>query len=320
MLSTFLGALPSDNAYEAHSVIRDTCSIPGLAQLTQRGPGADEIGRMLGLISATTGEFAGETTARGWRVTAGRGRDMRRADSYLSNDIEHAHEVFDGFTGTFQLSAIGPISLAAQIELATGEKFLADRGALCELVGAHFEGIQRLGEQITSRLPGAEVVFALDEPLFGRVRDGAIKTQSGYRRYEPIAQIELVELLTATMKLGPIWFNFGEDVAAISGIRTGQVAGFVISQSMLSAPNFDLLGELVEAKQELVLRTDAPSIREIVEGQKLIANQIGFSLETWISQTNLGVPVLAQDNEMSGFQARIELINKAITALNEESM
>src|ERR1035438_2020795 len=83
--ATGIGSMPGTDPAEAMRVIVDELpEFPYLPELPDRGPGADLIGRTAGLLI----DIPVEVTPRGWRLAERPGRDLARARSMLSSDLE----------------------------------------------------------------------------------------------------------------------------------------------------------------------------------------------------------------------------------------
>ena len=77
--------MPGGNPLEAAQLIFDEVpDLPFLAELPGRGPGADMIGRTAALLV----DIPVEVTPGGWRIADHPGRDMRRARTMLSSDLD----------------------------------------------------------------------------------------------------------------------------------------------------------------------------------------------------------------------------------------
>ena len=62
----------------------------------RRGPGADLVGRTAGLLASVAPDLAVETTPAGWRFADAPGREMRRARSWLGEDLDALEEALAG--------------------------------------------------------------------------------------------------------------------------------------------------------------------------------------------------------------------------------
>ena len=71
----------------------------------------------------------------------------------------------EGYTGVLKISACGPWTMAATIELARSqEPVLADRGAVSDLTASLAEGVTGHVAEVAARVPGARLLLQLDEP------------------------------------------------------------------------------------------------------------------------------------------------------------
>src|SRR4051794_14433081 len=118
-----VGSLPGTEPLEAVPLpLTVLPGLPYLPELPARGAGADMIGRTAGLLV----EMPVEVTPSGWRFAGHAGRDVRRAVSYLGQDLDALEERGQGYAGALKVQAAGPWTLAATVELAYGDKALRD--------------------------------------------------------------------------------------------------------------------------------------------------------------------------------------------------
>ncbi len=184
MWTTGVGSMPGTDPAESARIVAGELDVPHVPELPARGPGSDMIGRTLGIVVATTGEFAGETTPTGWRLPAGRaggeiGRQMRRAQSWLAEDLDMLAEQLVGFQGTVKVQVAGPWTLAASVESARGVRLVADAGHCAELAVALGESLAAHLADVSRRVPGAALVVQLDEPLLPVVMAGRVRPPAG---------------------------------------------------------------------------------------------------------------------------------------------
>src|SRR6266702_4840140 len=153
--------------------------LPHLAELPARGPGADLTGRTAAFLI----ELPVETTSTGWRFAARPGRDLSRARSLLSADLDALEETASGYQGPLKIQVCGPWTLAATIELARSQNpALADMGAVAELIESLAEGVRAHVGDVRKRVPGGQLVLQLDEPSLPTVLAGSVPTASGLNR------------------------------------------------------------------------------------------------------------------------------------------
>ena len=172
--------MPGTNPAEAMRVVAgELPDFPYLPELPDRGPGADLIGRTAGLLV----DLPVEVTPRGWRLAERPGRDVARARSMLSSDLDVLEEVLDGFRGPVKIQLCGPWTLAATLELPrTLNVAVADPGAVADLTASLAEGAAAFAADVAKRIPGARLVVQFDEPALPAVAGGMVPTASGLSR------------------------------------------------------------------------------------------------------------------------------------------
>lgn len=137
--ATGVGSMPGGDAREAAKMVAGSFDdFPHLPELPARGPGADMIGRTIGLLV----EMYGHVEPSGWRISDRPGRDTRRARSWLGEDLDALEEHTQGYEGPLKVQAVGPWTLAASLELRNGEASLGDPGAVRDLAGSLAEGLR----------------------------------------------------------------------------------------------------------------------------------------------------------------------------------
>jgi hypothetical protein len=178
--ATGVGSLPGTDPLEAMRLVFDELpDLPHLPELPARGPGADLTGRTAALLV----DLPVELTPAGWRFAGRPGRDLNRARSFLSADLDALEEIADGYQGPLKIQACGPWTLAATIELIRSQDpALADPGAVADLIASLAEGIAGHVADVGERVPGARIVLQLDEPGLPAVIAGEVPTASGLNR------------------------------------------------------------------------------------------------------------------------------------------
>ena len=185
--------MPGTNPAEAMRVVAgELPDFPHLPELPDRGPGSDLTGRAASLLV----EIPVEVTPRGWRLAERPGRDLIRARSMLSSDLDVLEEVLDGYRGSLKIQLCGPWTLAATLELPrTLNVAIADPGAVADLTASLAEGAAAHVAEIAKRVPGARIVVQLDEPALAAVAGGEVPTASGFSRIAPVEAETLRERL-----------------------------------------------------------------------------------------------------------------------------
>src|SRR5271157_5968741 len=188
--------MPGTNPAEAmRVVVGELPDFPHLPELPDRGPGADLTGRTAALLV----DMAVEVTPRGWRLAERPGRDLARARSMLSSDLDAFEEVLDGFRGPVKVQLCGPWTLAATLELSrTMNVALADPGAVADLTASLAEGAAAFAADVARRVPGARLVVQFDEPALPSALAGLVPTQSG------LSRLAAVEDDTAAARLSQV--------------------------------------------------------------------------------------------------------------------
>jgi methionine synthase II (cobalamin-independent) len=172
--------MPGTDPAEAMQVIAgELPDFPHLPELPDRGPGADLTGRTAALLI----DIPVEVSPRGWRLAERPGRDLTRARTMLSSDLDVLEEVLQGFRGPVKIQLCGPWTLAATLELPkTMSVALADPGAVADLTTSLAEGAAAHVAEVAKRVPGARLVVQFDEPALPAVIAGLVPTASGLSR------------------------------------------------------------------------------------------------------------------------------------------
>jgi methionine synthase II (cobalamin-independent) len=176
--ATGIGSMPGTEPLETAKLIAgELPGFPHLAELPERGPGADMIGRAAALLIG----MPVEVTPRGWKLSDHPGREMRRARSMLSSDLDAMQEALDGYAGPLKVQIAGPWTLAATLEQHRSmDRALADPGAVRDISASLAEAAVAHLADVARRVPGAMLVFQLDEPALPAVQQGRVPTASGY--------------------------------------------------------------------------------------------------------------------------------------------
>jgi hypothetical protein len=198
--ATGIGSMPGTNPMEAARIIAgELPDFPHLAELPGRGPGADLTGRTAALLV----DIPVDVTPRGWRIADHPGRDLRRARTMLSADLDAMEEALDGYQGLLKVQLAGPWTLAATIEQPRSlNPALADPGLVTDLAASLAEGAAAHVAEVAKRLPQATLAVQFDEPALPAVIRGSVPTASGLSRVrapdEEVLRERLRQVLTAT--------------------------------------------------------------------------------------------------------------------------
>ncbi|MER6251217.1 methionine synthase [Streptomyces sp. NPDC001584] len=259
--ATGVGSLPGGDAREAAKTVTGSFEeFPYLAELPARGPGADMIGRSLGLLV----DMYAHVEPSGWRISDRPGRDSKRARSWLGEDLDALEEFTQGYTGKLKVQAVGPWTLAGALELHGGEAVLQDPGACRDLAGSLAEGLREHLADVRKRIPGAQVVLQIDEPSLTAVLLGRVRSASGYRTYRAVDRQVVEGALRDLFAVhdGEVVVHACAPEVPFGLLRRAGATGVSFDFSLLTEREDDAIGEAVESGTKLfagvVPGTDAP--------------------------------------------------------------
>ncbi|MFE6846184.1 methionine synthase [Streptomyces sp. NPDC057686] len=259
--ATGIGSLPGGDAREAAKTATGSFEdFPYLPELPARGPGADMIGRSLGLLV----DMYAHVEPSGWRISDRPGRDSKRARSWLGEDLDALEEFTQGYTGKLKVQAVGPWTLATALELHGGEAVLQDAGACRDLAGSLAEGLQGHLADVRRRIPGAQIVLQLDEPSLTAVLLGRVRSASKYRTYRAVDRQVVEGTLRELFAVhdGEVVVHSCAPEVPFGLLRRAGATGVSFDFSLLTEREDDAIGEAVEGGTKLfagvVPGTDAP--------------------------------------------------------------
>ncbi|MER6781414.1 MULTISPECIES: methionine synthase [unclassified Streptomyces] len=259
--ATGVGSLPGGDAREAAKTATGSFEdFPYLPELPARGPGADMIGRSLGLLV----DMYAHVEPSGWRISDRPGRDAKRARSWLGEDLDALEEFTQGYTGKLKVQAVGPWTLATALELHGGEAVLQDAGACRDLAGSLAEGLREHLADVRKRIPGAEIVLQLDEPSLTAVLLGRVRSASKYRTYRAVDRQVVEGTLREVFAVhdGEVVVHSCAPEVPFGLLRRAGATGVSFDFSLLTEREDDAIGEAVESGTKLfagvVPGTDAP--------------------------------------------------------------
>jgi Cobalamin-independent synthase, Catalytic domain len=287
--ATGVGSLPgSDPREAAATVVGELPLLPHLPELPDRGVGADMIGRAAGLLV----DLAVEVVPTGYRVTARRGIDHRRAVDLLRTDLDALDEACDAARPEWvKVQVAGPWTLAAAVELHSGHRVLTDPGAVREFAASLQEGVQAHVAEVRARTE-AHVLVQLDEPTLPAVLAGTLPTASGYGTVPAVgrneAQDALRELIAALDV--PVVVHCCADQPPVRLLAGTGAAGIGIDatrpvfrgETALPAA-LDALGETWDAGTPLLLGlvparepASPPKLRDLARSAFDLSDRLGF--------------------------------------------
>jgi len=292
--ATALGPWPGQDPVEATRIIRGELGsphLPFLAELPDRGVGADAIGRTASLLV----DLAVDVQPHGWRIVDRPGRDLVRARSALSTDINVLADIAgeeDSAAEEFKVQLRGPLSLAAGLHLHNGERALIDYGARRDIAASLAAGVGAHLAKVSAAVPGARLVVQLDEPDIASVLAGTIPTSSGYRTLRSVAGQEVTELWRVVIDAlrgagaAEIAIAVPEIEAPFERILSAGADAIAVPLRALTTRQWEQLAEALEAGTRLwagALQADGPGgvpkASEAVDSVRRPWQQLGLPLE-----------------------------------------
>lgn len=324
--------MPGTDISETVRLVVGECpQLPYLPELPARGPGADMIGRTAGLLATIDPGFAVQTTTTGWRFADRPGAAVRRAQSWVAQDLDALEEYAADVTGAIKVSLCGPWTLAANIEVRTGDRALNDPGAcsdvtdaLVELAGSHVRDLAR-------RLPNASIVVQIDEPSLSAVLTGTVSRQSGWGRLAPVQDVTVVKSLGAITEAirsagGRSVIHCCADNVPFDTLRRSGVDGFCVDPRRVSPADIEALGLAFEAEMVLMIgivsASDA-SLSEVsasVEQVRDLSHRIGFPVDEFVEQILLTPTcgmAAASPSYVRSAMSHLRSVSSALTQLDD---
>ena len=283
--ATGVGSLPGTDPNDAAAMVAgELPALPHVVELPDRGVGADIVGRGVGMLV----DLFAEVVPSGWRITRRPGRDLRRATDFLAWDCDAAEQHYAGAEWV-KVQVCGPWTLAAMVELGSGNRALIDPGAVDDLTASLAEGLAAHVRDIAARIPGAGVVVQIDEPALPAVLAGTLSTASGFgtvRAVQAVRAIEVLSRLTGAVQGSPTVAHCCDTNAPLRLLRA---AGFdALSIDMTTLPTtaavLDPIGEAIETGAVLMAGV-VPAVRSAVSEPPLqtwaapvlqVWNRLGF--------------------------------------------
>ena len=283
------GSWPGSAARKAAEVVVGElgAALAHLVELPARGVGADIVGRAGALLI----DVAIDTVPRGYRVAARPGAVTRRAASLLDEDVDALEEAWEtaGLRGSgrpVKVQAPGPITLAAELELANGHRAITDLRAVHDIAASLAEGVAAHRASVSRRLD-TPVVVQFDEPSLPAAVAGRL---TGVTALSPVAPID--ETLATTM-LDICAAAAGAEVSVHccgtalpwKALQRSNIGAVSVDVGTLEAADLDAIAEFVESGRAVVLQPrqrpirDArrPAVEEIAAAVVAVTDRLGFT-------------------------------------------
>jgi len=276
--ATGIGSLPGTDIAEAQRMVfGELPDLPHLAELPDRGPGADLLGRSAGfLVELPVQLYTGR-----WQAATHPGKDLRRTADLLERDLDELTEQADGYAGALKLQSAGPWTLAAGIDLPIGGLLLRDPGAVRDLTASLAEGLRGHVDAVRKRVPRAELLLQLDEPSLPAVLAGRVPTESGLGAYRPVDAADAATALrTVIDAVGvPVVVHCCASDVPLQVFRDAGAAAVSLDLALLH--ELDPLGEALEAGLGLFAgaASSQPDGKQVAERVRTLWRRLGFPAE-----------------------------------------
>lgn len=250
--ATGLGPMPGTDPAEAAVMIAgELPELPFLAELPERGVGADAVGRAIGLLV----DIHAEVVPSGWRITSGPTREVARAKDFLAWDLDALEEHYAG-APQVKIQVCGPWTVAARTEVMSGNRIITDAGAVRDLAESLAEGLAAHVTQVRRRLPGTQVLLQIDEPALRDVVEGNLRTASGFGTVRAIGRQRAEELLRSFTErfadvplIGTSTAGAAADLGALKMLREIGCIALAVDLTTVAADtrSLDFLGEGIDS-------------------------------------------------------------------------
>ena len=283
-----LGSWPGTSARQAAEVVVGELGggLAHLVELPARGVGADLIGRAGALLV----DIAIDTAVRGYRLAARPGAVNRRAVSLLGEDTDALEEAWEvaGLRGSghpVKLQGPGPLTLAAELELAGGHRAITDPGAVRDLAASLGEGLRVRRTELARRLD-TTVLVQLDEPSLGAAVGGRLAGVTALSPVPAIDEAVATALLDACADAvgGEVLVHSCASPVPWNVLQCSKISAVAVDCTALDAGGYDQIGAFIESGRTVVLGllpalapAQRPSMEELAAAAAAITDRIGFA-------------------------------------------
>ncbi|MBV8861182.1 MAG: methionine synthase [Mycobacterium sp.] len=281
------GSWPGTAARQAAEVIVGElgAALAHIVELPARGVGADIIGRAGGLLI----DVAIDTVPRGYRITRRPGAVTRRAASLLDEDIDALEEAWEtaGLRGSgrpVKVQAPGPVTLAAELELANGHRAITDFGAVHDIAASLAEGVATHRAAVSRRLD-APVLVQFDEPSLPAAVAGQLTGVTALSPVAPIDESLAITLLDTCVAVAGAEVLVHSCAAELPWkvLQRSNIGAISVDAGTLAATDLDAIAEFVESGRAVMLGVVSsstpvrrPSAEEVAAAVVAVVDRLGF--------------------------------------------
>lgn len=284
--ATGIGSWPGTSPrHAAEVIVGELHQLPYLAELPGRGIGADMIGRAGALLV----DIAIDVVPRGYRIAARPGSVTRRAISMLGEDVDALEEAWEKTGGArpgraAKLQAPGPITLAAELELANGHRAITDPGALRDLAESLVEGVAVQRAELARRL-AAPVAVQFDEPLLPVALAGRLAGVTALTPVHPVDEAVAIGLLDRCVAGvgGEVLLHSCAADLPWKLLQRSAIQTVSVDVATLDDTGLDGLGAFIDSGRGAVLGLvpgtapeQRPSVEELARLAAAVTDRLGF--------------------------------------------
>ena len=282
-----IGSWPGTNPQQAAEIVVGELAgaLAHIVELPARGVGADMLGRAGALLI----DLAIDTVPRGYRIADRPGAVTRRAVSLLDEDMDALEEAWEtgGLRGSgrvVKVQAPGPITLAAELELANGHRAITDSGAVRDLAASLAEGVAAHRAALARRLE-TPVVVQFDEPSLPTALGGRL---TGVTALSPVAALDetvacaLLDTCVATVGVDVLLHSCVPELPW-NLLQRSIISAISVDAGTLRAADLDGVAAFVESGRTVMLGVIAtsaperrPSVEEVAAAVVAVTDRLGF--------------------------------------------
>ncbi|WP_444662613.1 hypothetical protein ACT17Q_11805 [Cellulomonas sp. CW35] len=251
------GAWPGEDVLEAQTTVLgdlvdvppEVRGLPFLVHLPARGPSGTLVARTLGLLV----DLPAELGPHGWRLADRPGGDLARTRAATREDLDALAVAGHGYAGPLVVPVLGPVTLAATVYLARGDRAVADGGALRDLADSLAAGVAEHLGAVRRAVPGAEPLVLVHEPSLAQAVAGVLPSFSGYARLRrvpgPLAAERVGTVVDGARSggAGGVVVHGGAAWTTVPTVRAAGADAVALEVAALDEPGWERVAEAVEA-------------------------------------------------------------------------